>query len=632
MLPYRNYREKNYYNEVSIREEAYQIAMFSGKISGLQTLLFTSIFCEEGGEKTNMSENIIEKESDNDENQLGNAPAPQNPVVVVRKPKKKKKNITARKEFEVQVIPATKGVTPPGEEAPIKRVAAYCRVSTDEEAQSTSFDLQVKHYTEYIGAQENWVLAGIYADEGISGTQVKHREQFQKMIEDCEAGQIDMIITKSISRFARNTVDCLTTIRKLKGLKNPVEIYFEKERLSSLDEKTDMILNLMASIAQEESRSISANIRWAIKNRMKNGTQKIPTSGLLGYDTDEDGNMVIIAQEAEIVRTIYKSFVQGVHPSLIAVRLNALNLKTVYGNDWSSSSVRKILRNEKYCGDVLMQKTITVDYLSHISKINEGEAEQYYIADHHDPIVSREIWDRAQELLDKQSWQKWKRREQQRLMPVRSGLLIGFVSISTEWKSVSLTRLISASNKVMEGEEILEDEQQSDAENYFDKESEETEMAENSILQGFEVVELEQSKGDSVLTLTSTNLKFNKATAVELGYPAFVRMLINAATKQVAIQPCSEKTKNAVPFSKDESKQTYAVVVKVPALLTAVRKLVDSNEGDGAISFNGVLYPNERTVIFDLAKGTPPKKRHRRKKSEIEAERMKGSTSSTTEE
>ena len=576
-----------------------------------------------------MDDKSLEKESDNDESQLKNEPTPQNPVVVVRKPKKKKKSLASRKEFEVQVIPATKGVTPPGEDAPVKRVAAYCRVSTDEEAQSTSFDLQVKHYTEYIGAQENWVLAGIYADEGISGTQVKHREQFQKMIEDCEAGQIDMIITKSISRFARNTVDCLTTIRKLKGLKNPVEIYFEKERLSSLDEKTDMILNLMASIAQEESRSISANIRWAIKNRMKNGTQKIPTSGLLGYDTDEDGNMVIVAQEAEIVRTIYKSFVQGVHPGLIAVRLNALNLKTVYGNEWSSSSVRKILRNEKYCGDVLMQKTITVDYLSHTSKINEGEAEQYYIADHHDPIVSREIWDRAQELLDKQSWQKWKRREQQRLMPVRSGLLKGFVSISSEWKAVSITRLVSASNKVLE-DEATTDDKQSNAEEYNDEESEENEMAENSVLEGFEVVELEQSKGDSVLTLTSTNLKFNKATAVELGYPAFVRMLVNAATKQVAIQPCSEKTKNAVPFSKDESKQTYAVVVKVPALLTAVRKLADSNEGDGAISFNGVLYPNERAVIFDLAKGSVPKKRHRRTKAEIEAERL--NTSSTDKE
>ena len=566
--------------------------------------------------ETNNPDN--EKKPDDVEGLLNmEVPEPQNPVVIVRKAKKKKKGGGKRKEYEVQVIPATKGVVLPGETAPVKRVAAYCRVSTDEEAQASSFDLQVQHYTEYIGAHDNWLLAGIYADEGISGTQVKHREQFQKMIEDCEAGAIDMIITKSISRFARNTVDCLTTIRKLKALKNPVEIYFEKERLSSLDEKTDMVLNLMASIAQEESRSISANIRWAIRNRMKNGTQKVITAALLGYDTDEDGNMVIISQEAEIVRTIYKSFIQGVHPSLIAIRLNGLGLKTVLGNNWSSGSVKNILRNEKYCGDVLMQKTITIDYLSHASKVNEGEAEQYYIPDHHDPIVSREIWDKAQELLDKQSWHNWKRREQQRLIPVRNGLLKGFIPISAEWKSVSLTRLISASSKLtpqrseVENQEIKQD--------YKTDESEVNKMADLSILEGFEVVELEQSKGDSVLTLTSSNLKFNKATAVELGYPAHVLMYMNAATKQVAIRPCKENTKNAVPFSKDEKRQTYAVVLKVPALLTAVRKLVDADEAGVSLSFNGELHPNDKVIIFDLTQGKPAKTR-RRKKKEVEEE------------
>lgn len=238
------------------------------------------IFSQIGGKGGEM---ILETEkpeavsTDNEVEVLLNTkePEPQKPVVAVRKPKKKKKGSGTRKSFEIQVIPATKGVTPPGEEPPAKRVAAYCRVSTDEDAQATSFDLQMKHYTEYIRAHENWTLAGIYADEGISGTQVKHWEQFQKMIEDCEARIIDMIITKSISWFARNTVDCLTTIRKLKGLKNPVEIYFEKERLSSLDEKMDMFLSMMASFAQEESRSISANIRWAIRNRMK---KKVPVT------------------------------------------------------------------------------------------------------------------------------------------------------------------------------------------------------------------------------------------------------------------------------------------------------------------------------------------------------------------
>ena len=539
-------------------------------------------------------------------------PTPQNPVVVVRKPKKKKKGNAKKRDFEVQIIPATKHTTPLGESDPVKRVAAYCRVSTDEDAQATSFDLQVNHYTEFISAHDNWILAGIYADEGISGTQVKHREQFQRMIEDCEDGKIDMIITKSISRFARNTVDCLTTIRKLKALKNPVEIYFEKERLYSLDEKTDMVLSLMASIAQEESRSISANIRWAIRNRMKNGTQKIPTSALLGYDTDEDGNMVIISQEAEVVKTIYKSFVQGTHPTLIATRLNSIGAKTVYGNDWTASAVKNILQNEKYCGDVLMQKTITIDYLTHTTKINEGEAEQYYIADHHDAIVSRDLWNKAQELLNKQSWRKWKQRGQQRLIPKQKGRLRGFVGISPEWRSVSVTRLVSASSKV--------DIDPSDEKNGKKDHEQKEELKMASILEGFEVVELEESRGDSVMTLTATNLKFNKATAAELGFPNYIRMLVHAPSRKVAIEPCKENTKNAVPFSKDASKQTYAIVVKIPALLAAARKLADVDENSGSISFKGTLYPKEKIIIYDLSKGEPTKRRGGHQKKEVPAE------------
>lgn len=274
-----------------------------------------------------------------------------------------------------------------------------------------------------------------------------------------------------------------------------------------------------------------------------------------------------------------------------------------------SGAVRKILRNEKYCGDVLMQKTITIDYLSHQTKVNEGEAEQYFIADHHDPIVDKEVWNKAQEILDKTSWRRWKRREQQRLMPVKSGRLKGFVSISTEWKDVSVTRLISASKKVMTDAEMT-DQIANDQ-----TESEETIMA-VEILEGFEEVQLEESKGDSVLTLTSTNIKFNKATAQELGFPAYVRMLINATTRQAAIQPCKENAKNAVPFSKDEKSQNYAVVIKIPALMTAIRKLADTEEENVALSFKGTLFPNDKIIIYDISKGEPVRRRGRKKKED----------------
>jgi hypothetical protein len=199
-------------------------------------------------------------------------------------------------------------------------------------------------------------------------------------------------------------------------------------------------------------------------------------------------------------------------------------------------------------------------------------------------------------------------------------LLQGFVSISPEWKTVSLTRLISATQKVR-GTVFKEptDDDQSEVRKE-NKESEERIMAEKEILKEFVEVELEESKGDSVMTLTSTNLKFNKATAQELGFPAYVKMYIDAPTRRVAIEPCAKTAKNAVTFSKDESKQTYAIVLKVPALLTAARKLADTNENSGSLSFNGTLYPKDKVIIFDLSKGKPTKARRRRKKTQGDPE------------
>ena len=225
------------------------------------------------------------------------------PIVVERrKVKGRKKTPRLTKTYDVKIIPATVGVVAETEEPPKKRVAAYCRVSTDQEAQETSLEEQMAHFNTVIAEHPDWELAGIYTDEGISGTQVKHRVQFQQMIEDAKAKKIDLILTKSISRFARNVVDCLTNIRLLRNLRPPVSVYFDKERLDSLDEKAEVFLTMLASFAQEESRSISTNIKWATRSRMKAGTQKISTTSLLGYDTDDDGEMVIVTNEAEIVR------------------------------------------------------------------------------------------------------------------------------------------------------------------------------------------------------------------------------------------------------------------------------------------------------------------------------------------
>ena len=474
------------------------------------------------------------------------------------------------------------------------------------------------HFNTVIAEHPDWELAGIYADEGISGTQVKHRVQFQQMIEDAKAKKIDLILTKSISRFARNVVDCLTNIRLLRNLRPPVSVYFDKERLDSLDEKAEVFLTMLASFAQEESRSISTNIKWATRSRMKAGTQKISTTSLLGYDTDDDGEMVIVTNEAEIVRTIYMSFDKGMHPAEIAEKLNALEIRTIKNNPWTGESVKNILRNEKYCGDVLMQKTYTVDCLTHKTKKNEGEVEQYFIPDHHPAIVEREIWDKAQVRLEQIAGKRRRiRPKQQRLVPLRKGVLLGFVPIRPTWKAVSFKRLETATEKVM----ALVDAKPEQV--HIEYESEECEM---EILKGFEVINLKQPKGESVMTVTSNSLKFNKATAVELNYAPYIKVLLNAKTRQIAIQPCSEKDPNAIKFSNEESKQTYAISIKVPAIQVEFRRMLpfeDDNGGKLSYTLNGTLYPNEQVVIYDIGDVKPEtekKRRGRRKKSEIEAE------------
>lgn len=533
-----------------------------------------------------------------------------------RKGRKKTPRLT--KTYDVKIIPATVGVVAETEEPPKKRVAAYCRVSTDQEVQETSLEEQMAHFNTVIAEHPDWELAGIYADEGISGTQVKHRVQFQQMIEDAKAKKIDLILTKSISRFARNVVDCLTNIRLLRNLRPPVSVYFDKERLDSLDEKAEVFLTMLASFAQEESRSISTNIKWATRSRMKAGTQKISTTSLLGYDTDDDGEMVIVTNEAEIVRTIYMSFDKGMHPAEIAEKLNALEIRTIKNNPWTGESVKNILRNEKYCGDVLMQKTYTVDCLTHKTKKNEGEVEQYFIPDHHPAIVEREVWDKAQVRLEQIAGKRRRiRQKQQRLIPLRKGVLLGFVPIRPTWKAVSLKRLETATEKVM----ALVDTKPEQV--HIEYESEECEM---EILKGFEVINLKQPKGESVMTVTSNSLKFNKATAVELNYAPYIKVLLNAKTRQIAIQPCSEKDPNAIKFSNEESKQTYAISIKVPAIQVEFRRMLpfeDDNGGKLSYTLNGTLYPDEQVVIYDIGDVKPEtekKRRGRRKKSEIEAE------------
>jgi len=275
-----------------------------------------------------------------------------------------------------------------------RRVAGYARVSTDKDEQFSSYEAQVDYYTKYIQANPEWEFVKVYTDEGISATSTKRRDGFNEMINDALNGKIDLIVTKSVSRFARNTVDSLTTIRKLK--EKMVEVYFEKENIWTFESKGELLLTIMSSIAQEESRSISENITWGKRKSASDGKVSLAYKYFLGYDKGPNG-LVINEEQAVIVRRIYRDFIAGKTTWTIAEELTAEGILTPGGKEqWRTTTVESILTNEKYKGAALLQKTFTVDYLSKKVKVNEGEVPQYYVEDSHPAIIPPDEWDRVQ--------------------------------------------------------------------------------------------------------------------------------------------------------------------------------------------------------------------------------------------
>ncbi len=279
--------------------------------------------------------------------------------------------------------------------AKTKRVAVYARVSTDHLEQQTSLEAQKDYYAKEIENHKDWVLAGIYADDGISGTSYLKREAFLKMLEDCRNGKIDMILTKSVSRFARNTVDALNTIRELKSLN--IGVYFQKENIWTLDSKGEFLITLMTSLAQEESRSLSENVTWGQRKRIADGNYSVAYSRFLGYDYGFEVN----EKEAAVVRNIYKQFLQGYTAHTIALNLTEAKIPTPGDCEhWNASTIRSILSNEKYKGDALSQKSYTVDFLTKKHKKNNGELPKYYVENGHEAIIAPWLFDYVQEKLN----------------------------------------------------------------------------------------------------------------------------------------------------------------------------------------------------------------------------------------
>lgn len=278
-----------------------------------------------------------------------------------------------------------------------KRVAAYARVSSGKDAQLHSLSAQISYYNDYIGSRGDWELAGIYADEAMTGTK-ENRPEFQRLLTDCRAGKIDMVIVKSITRLARNTVTLLETARELKALE--IDIFFEKENIHTLSTDGELMLTLLASFAQEESRSASENVKWRIR---KNFEQGIPMGGgVLGYRF-RDGMLQVVPEEAEIVKQIFNDFLNGMGRVAIVRKLNGMGITTKQGNPWSPSSIYQILRNDKYTGNLLLQKTYSSDHISKKRSKNNGELPMYYVEDSHEAIIDKDTFDRVQQEMKRRA-------------------------------------------------------------------------------------------------------------------------------------------------------------------------------------------------------------------------------------
>ena len=310
---------------------------------------------------------------------------------------------TTTLDRRVRVIPATKtqGAIHSTHDGK-KRVAAYCRVSTDSEEQLNSYEAQKSYYTQKIEDSPDWEMAGIYADEGITGTSLKKRTEFKKMITACKRGHIDLIITKSLSRFARNTVDCLETVRLLKA--NGIGVYFEKENINTLTESSEFLITLFSGFAQAESESLSKNVAWGKAKSAEAGKVTFQYKKMLGYRRGADGQPEIVPEEAEVIKRIYHRYLDGCTLGQIKRELDADKVPTAQGVDsWSPAIIHNILTNEKYIGDALLQKTYITDCISKKVKKNQGERAMYYVENNHPAIISREVFDQVRNEMTRRS-------------------------------------------------------------------------------------------------------------------------------------------------------------------------------------------------------------------------------------
>jgi len=418
-----------------------------------------------------------------------------------------------------------------------KRVAVYVRVSTDNIQQTSSYELQKNYYEDMVSRHENWTLVGIYADEGISGTSLNKRDAFNQMIEDCRAGEIDLIITKSVSRFARNIVDCVTIIRMLNALRPPVGVFFETEHIFTLQDNSEMSLNFTATMAQEESHVKSSIMNASIEMRFSHGIVLTPV--LLGYDHDEEGKLIINEEEAKIVRLIFFLYLSGYTCQNIADTLTDLGCKTKRGNTvWAAGSILQILRNERYCGDVLTRKTYTPSYLDHKSRKNVGDRTQHRWKGRHEAIISREDFIAVQHMISNAKYRNKSILPQ--LQVVREGALQGFVSVNPRWAGFCTEDYIEACLSVYDEEPQIQ------------KEREVTAQCGDFDLRGFEIARSQffDTKNKLTMKLSVNQVQFGRSCVRKLNNQPYVELLIHPLHHLLAVRLSNKNARNAIQWAK----------------------------------------------------------------------------------
>ncbi len=475
------------------------------------------------------------------------------------------------------------------EDTGTKRVCAYCRVSTDDVNQTSSYELQKNHYEDMIKEHQGWELVGIYADEGISGTSLQHRDEFVRMIQDCKAGKIDLIVTKSVSRFARNIVDCIAKVRELANMNPQVGVFFETEHIYTLDNTSEMMLAVLSAAAQEESHTKSEIMNISIEQRFSRGIFLTPK--LLGYDVGEDGNLEINKEEAETVKLCFYLFLNGFPTSEIAEIMMQLARPTKPGNyKWTVSTVVNLLKNERYCGDVLSRKTFTPNYLDHKSKKNRHDRNQYRQMDHHEAIVQREIYNAAQKMLAATRYAK-KGFPFPNLKVVDDGLLKGFVPVNRAWTGFTGEDYKKAS-KVAYGNE-------QDAEKIDNP----VETGSKFDLSGYEIVRAQffSTRLNPAMTISQGKITFNTACMKKFKDVEYVEILLNSVENCIAVRPCEKDNVNAVKWGRIRNGKWLVLPKSCRGFSEPLYELMDW-KNECKYRFRGQYFQedNEQILLFDL--------------------------------